>query len=191
MTKTNQTDYAIKKEVRRAQEQHANEKNEWAFYIGHTVLTFSEIEHLTLLFIERVAPTLRDFGVSLLLDKRLDLLLHILQEFEHIDQELMSRLTASLKLAQKLASKRNLIVHNPVLLTFTTDSSTGRLTGEGRIASARNTNIDMNLQKMGKFVQEADACRAEINYLFSRLAVRISMAKNGKPKIKRAAPNKE
>jgi hypothetical protein len=185
MTKPAMSAYAMQKEIRRAHEQHENDRNKWAFYIGHTVLIFSAIEHLALLFIERAVPMLRDFTASFLLDKRLDLLLHILPEYEHMDQVLKTQLISSLKQAKKLANKRNLIVHNPVLLTFTPDSATGKLSGEGRISSARNKNVDMNLAGMIEFVDEAESCRAEINDLFSRTAHRMLMGAVVKPKRKR------
>jgi hypothetical protein len=173
---------SFKKEFRRANEQHGKDRNAWASHIGHTVLIFSEIEHLALLLIESAAPALRDFGATLLLDKRLDLLQHILSDFELIDQTLKTKLVSSLNNARKLAVKRNLIVHNPVLLTFTPDAATGKLMGEGQISSVRNENLNMNLLGMVDFLGEAESCRAKISDLYSQTATKMFAATRVSPK---------
>ncbi|GGX76885.1 hypothetical protein GJV26_16945 [Massilia dura] len=148
--------------VEKVQKQHEADRNKWAFYIGHIVLTFTEIEDLTLDTIEWFSPSFHEFSKTLLLEKRLELLSTILDSHDDLSDDSKLAFNNSIKRVRKLASKRNLIVHNSVRLIFTTDSDSVILSAGGLISSARNEEIKMNLQQLIDFLDESRNCYIEL-----------------------------
>jgi hypothetical protein len=174
------------KQFDKMSEAHEEEREVWAVLIGRMILAFSEIEHLALISIDFAQPYLVKFGASLLFEKRVELLIQILEPHA-IEVELKSTYIENLRKAQKLAETRNLISHNPVLLTFSTETDSGKLSSGGTITSVRNENKQMTLLKMRNYVQEVIACRLELNQLFSKVGYQLRFPHGQKRKTRRKA----
>ena len=148
--------------IKQVQEQHEQDRDKWAFYIGHIVLVFTEIEDLTLHTIEWFSPPFFEFSKTLLLEKRIDLLATILDSHGDLSDDVKSEFNSALQKVKKLAIKRNLIAHNAVKLIITSDSEGIILTAGGVISSARNNEKKMDLRQLVDFLDEAQDCHVDL-----------------------------
>lgn len=148
--------------LKKIEEQHDQDREKWAFYIGRTVIIFTEIEDITFDAIERLSYAFSDFSKTLLLEKRLDLLLVLLNSHEDLDDELKLEYTSAIDNVKKISDKRNLIVHNSVKLTITSDLNGSVLSAGGVVSSVRNEKKKMDLRELVEFLDEAEDCHIRL-----------------------------
>jgi hypothetical protein len=132
------------------------------FISGGQLLFFTEIEDITFDAIERLSYAFSDFSKTLLLEKRLDLLLVLLNSHEDLDDELKLEYTSVIDNVKKISDKRNLIVHNSVKLTITSDLNGTVLSAGGIVSSVRNEKKKMDLRELVEFLDEAEDCHIRL-----------------------------
>jgi hypothetical protein len=139
---------------------HHIEKETWALLIGRFMMVFGEIENFTLFALQRISTdSIMETASSLLLQKRIELLIEVVGGREGISNEARENLIKILVSVKHLADKRNLIAHNPMLLVIRTESPSDEMMGQGVISSSRNENKKITLDMMKDLVEQVDACR--------------------------------
>jgi hypothetical protein len=147
-TKKKQAQKVTAAYIKQVREQHEQDRDKWAFYIGHIMLVFTEIEDITLHTIEWFSPLFSEFSKTLLLEKRIELLATILDSHDDLTDDVKNEFKSVLKKAHKLI--------------ITSDSEGVILTAGGVISSARNQEKKMDLQQLVSFLDEAQACHIEL-----------------------------
>jgi len=138
------------------------ERKNWVTLIGRFMVAFGDIENITLLALERISSeSLMRTARSLQLTKRIELLSEILGSKESISDEARANFIKSLAGAKKLSEMRNIIAHNPLLLTVHLDSP-GELIAGHEIVSARNEDSRITAKRMQELVEQAEKTRTHL-----------------------------
>ena len=102
-------------------------KGEWAKAIGSAFVAFGSIEHTTIVCLREIpSDSIWRFSKGLKLVQRVDLLLELLEPYQH--QECRA-LAEKLRQVKDLARTRNLIAHNPLVLQIHEDGQGNRILG--------------------------------------------------------------
>ena len=139
MTKraTNKTQIAFEREL-----------DEWRRLVGTVLLSFGEIELVTMKCLAHLpSDKIRDTASRLPLGTRIDLLVEIIEGRETADAAAV-QLVKALKEAKSFAEVRNVFAHNPLQLDIYTSKSTDDMPVEFIIRKLRSDKaIDLALLK--------------------------------------------
>ena len=127
------------------------------------MLRFGDIEYVSIMCLQALPQDkIANSASGLPFARRADLLIEMLQARTTRSVELEA-LIKGFKRARKLAETRNLIAHNPLLLTLYLDESMETVTSmEHVIASARGGSGQMDLSELKEFAAEADSLASEM-----------------------------
>ena len=129
-------------------ERMQREIEEWALLIGRSITAFGEIELVTYKFLALLPKdTLSNTTARLRFSQRIDLLIEIIDgRVERTsDHDAIRR---SLLDAKKLAEKRNIMAHNPVLLTIFSNARMDDHLMQRSIVAARHGEPLIDLAEM-------------------------------------------
>jgi hypothetical protein len=133
--------------------------HDWATEIGRLVIAFGSIEHVTMMCLRQLPRDPIYKATSRLhLAPRIDLLCAILSES---DLEADKRLLEGFQRARDLADKRNLIVHNPLILDVYKHDGGSRLIKKS-IKSLRSSDKHVTFSDLRLARNEAEALAVEL-----------------------------
>jgi hypothetical protein len=128
-------------------------KGEWAEAIGRAFVAFGAIEYITVICLREIPKDKiqRSTG-AFKLNQRIELICELLEahlgaEFERMSQDLMK--------AKELSHKRNLISHNPLMLSLY-ENLDGSISHKEAIVSLRKENHQITLQELQSFASDCD-----------------------------------
>lgn len=129
---------------------------EWQALVGKAIVSFGEIELIALkclshISIDQVSHT----AARLRFGQRVDLLVEILNGRRPLHSTFEEFIKTLLR-AKELAGTRNLIAHNPVMMNIYEQMTTGDLTFQRAITSARNDRHCMDLEELKEFAAEVE-----------------------------------
>ena len=143
--------------------------SEWRSIIGHAIVGFGELELITykcLVHIpsDKIFETTSRLGFS----QRIDLILEILEARMPISGY-VSQFIGKLKRAKVLASTRNHIAHNPVMLNMFVHKTSGDVTLERSIATIRGEKF-IDLASAKEFAAEVEDLASTMWLLVGKIA---------------------
>jgi hypothetical protein len=143
---------------------------EWESLVGRALLRFGDIEYVSVRCLD-VIPGERLFASTsgLEFSRRVDILLEILNNRKELTPPL-SKLRDAFKRAKELAKKRNLIAHNPLMLSLYVNHETQESAATYRIDSARSAKHSITLDELKEFSAEVDDLAATIWLEFGNVA---------------------
>ena len=147
---------------------------EWQQFVGKALLRFGDIEYTSVKCLEKL-PTDRiaSTASSLPFAKRAELLIEILEGRENPDEH-TNQLLVGFRHAKKLAHKRNLIAHNPLLLEMYFHGDSEEVTRmEHAISSARSSEHRIDLAELKDFADEVDGLASEIGMAYLHVSGEI------------------
>jgi hypothetical protein len=136
-------------------ENHVRETEEWRSVIGKAIVCFGELELITYKCLahipsDKISETSSRLGFA----RRVDLIVEILEGRQPIPEP-VSVFVKHLKRAKELASVRNDIAHNPVMLNVFVHESTDDVAFEHCIATARGGRF-IDLASAKEFADEVE-----------------------------------
>lgn len=142
-------------------DQHLREVSEWYGVVGKAIVGFGELELVTYKCLahlpsDKIADTSSRLGFAL----RVDLIVEILEGREAAS-ELTAEFVRLLKRARVLAQTRNDIAHNPVMLNVFENDTSGDLSLQRCIATARGGRI-IDLAAAKEFADEVESLAADM-----------------------------
>lgn len=175
--------YQNLKKIEQMLSDHDGARKDWAILVGRLVLAFGDIENLTMLAISRIsADSILDTARSLLLGKRIELIQEILVDKSAISESARSDFIKELTTLKGLLDKRNLIVHNPLVLQMYQDDRTGEWVAQGAIASLRNEEKKISVEELSALVERVEACRTRLFDVYGRVSMDLIQRRRRKPK---------
>jgi hypothetical protein len=142
---------------------------EWEALVGKALLRFGDIEYvsvrcLSLIPLDRIS----DAGGRLSFSNRADLLIELLEGREIRGPQLESILSG-LKRAKGLARKRNLLAHNPLMLSLYMNEDKTEHVAEYAISSVRSNSDTMDLAALKEFAADVEALSSELWMAYLKL----------------------
>ena len=129
---------------------------EWEALVGRALLRFGDIEYVSIRCLQVIPRDRITSSISKMdFSRRADVLLEILDNRKDLTQPLL-KLREGFKRAKELAKKRNIIAHNPLMLSLYVDTKTYESTATYRIDSARSENHSVTLDELKEFAAEVD-----------------------------------
>jgi hypothetical protein len=135
---------------------------EWERLVGKAILRFGDIELVSVKCLQ-VFPADK-IGVSasrLGFSQRTDLLIEILESRPQRSAHLET-LLVGFKRAKKLSEKRNLIAHNPVMLSLYVNEDETESFAQNSITSARSGAQTLDLAELKGFAAEVESLSSEL-----------------------------
>ena len=135
---------------------------EWRSLVGSVILSFGEIELITLKCLAHLPNDHIYESVSTLpFGRRVDLIVEILEGRSNSISEVAS-LIKKLKRAKALSDCRNLLAHNPLVADFYVDKITGDVVVERGISSAKKKEKSIDLPSLKELAGEVDGLASEL-----------------------------
>jgi len=118
-------------------QQHLQEVQEWRSVIGKAIVCFGEVELVTYQCLAHIpSDKISETSSRLGFVNRVDLIIEILEGRQPVSEP-VEKFVKLLKRARQLASVRNDIAHNPVMLNMFVHKATGDISLEHCVAPAR------------------------------------------------------
>lgn len=141
---------------------------EWELLVGKAIIRFGEIELISLkclAFFSSDQTTSSDAKLRFV--PRAKKLVELLKMRQNIDQNL-EELIHGFEQARRLASTRNLIAHNPVMLDLYVNEDKTESRAERWITSARSASVTIDLADLKEFYAEVDDLASTLWMHFAR-----------------------
>lgn len=154
---------------------YSTDTEDWIASVGKAMVSFAEIELVTYKCLAHI-PSEKIFESSSRLPfaRRVDLVVEILEGRSPLPAA-VSEFVALLKRAKELATTRNDIAHNPVMMNVFVNKTTGDLLFERSIATARGGRfIDISAAK--EFAAEVEDIAASLWLKIGKVAESGSQA---------------
>ena len=136
-------------------ENHLRETDEWRSVVGKAIVCFGELELITYKCLAHIpSDNISETSSRLGFARRVDLIVEIL-EGRPLVPEPVKVFLKHLKRAKELASVRNDIAHNPVMLNVFVHRATGDVALEHSIATARGGRF-IDLAAANEFADEVE-----------------------------------
>lgn len=153
-------------------------KDKWAHLIGQVMIGFGDIEYITLECLhvfptENIFPSVSKMNLS----PRIDLIINI-GESKFQKEEEKNPIIDCLKKAKELATKRNLIAHNPMSMDVYANENDEIYGFKEVIASLRNKNNKLHYEDLEQLAKDVEEVKQHLMYEFGRLGDKIIKAKN-------------
>jgi hypothetical protein len=156
-------------------EKHLQETEEWRAVVGKAIVCFGELELVTYKCLAHI-PSDKISGTSSRLGfvRRVDLIVEILEGRSPLAPSTVA-FVKMLKRAKELASVRNDIAHNPVMLNVFIHEASGDVAFEHCIATARGGRF-IDLASAKEFADEVENLAAEMWLQIGKITERAEAA---------------
>ncbi len=145
-----------------------NELKEWRQLVGATILSFGDIELITLKCLSRL-PSDRIFESTSKLPfaTRIDLIIEII-EGKRKKLKSAEVIVEKLKRAKKLVEYRNVLAHNPLVVDIYKNKTTGDIAVEHLIYAERKKKKRIDIKRLKELSLEVEDIASELYTAFSR-----------------------
>lgn len=151
-------------------EQHLRDVEEWRSVVGKAIVCFGELELITYQCLAHIpSDKISDTSSRLGFARRIDLIIEILEGRRPLPHA-AEAFVESLKRARTLASVRNDIAHNPVMLNMFRDNVTGDFSLAHCIATARGGRV-IDLADAKEFADEVEDLAATMWLQIGKVAM--------------------
>jgi hypothetical protein len=134
-------------------------RGQWAAAIGKAFVAFGSIEHITIVCLREIPKDRIQKSTSgFMLTPRIDLLLELLEAHQG---DAFDQLAGHLKQAKSMVQTRNLIAHNPLVLSFYQDAE-GEFTYEESIISLKKEGHKISLPELEAFAQRSEELASDL-----------------------------
>lgn len=158
-------------------DEHAREHDEWRRMVGTAILSFGDIEFITLKCPAHIpSDTIVKVSSRLPFSRRVDLIVQILEGRSSQPPSVMT-LIATLKRAKALSEYRNMIAHNPLLLDLYIDQASGDMKAERAITAARSEGKSIDLAGLKELAAEAESLASELYLVLGNIVEELGEAK--------------
>jgi hypothetical protein len=141
---------------------YEREVNEWRRLVGQAILSFGDIELVTLKCLDRIpSDKISKASSALSFSQRIDLLVKII-EGRCTAPSPAAELAARLKATKPLAKVRNVIAHNPLQLHFYAHRLTGDMTTELAILGERSPGKSIDLASLKEYAAAVENSASEL-----------------------------
>lgn len=139
--------------------------DQWAIAIGRFLVAFARCEHWTnyLIALLHSAP-LQDAVVTLNISPRIDIALALI-ESSRFDPKLVVRATKAFADLRKLSGPRNLVAHNPPIISVSITPS-GQHVGRHVLQSARDPSKNIEIPELERHTRAARDLGQEITEIY-------------------------
>ena len=162
----------------------ADHTHEWQQLVGQAMLRFGDIEYVSIMCLQHLPQDkIANSASKLPFSRRADLLVEMLEARSPLSAHLAA-LIKGFKRARTLAETRNLIAHNPLLLTLYFDEDMEKVASMEHVIASRNPGGGINLEELKEFAAEVDSLASEMWHAFLNETGRTEA-------ITRAAKNKK
>jgi hypothetical protein len=150
-------------------EKHLSEVQEWRSAIGKAIVCFGELELITYQCLAHItSDKISEASARMGFVRRVDLILEILEGRRPVPNP-VENFVKLLRRARELASVRNDIAHNPVMLNMFVHSATGDVALEHCIATARGGRT-IDLADVKEFADEVEDLAATMWLTIGKVA---------------------
>lgn len=141
----------------------ADHTHEWQQLVGQAMLRFGDVEYVSIMCLQALPyDKIANSASGLAFARRADLLIEMLEARSTRSDEL-DALIRGFRRARKLAETRNLIAHNPLLLTLYFDKDMETVESMKHvIASSRGGSGQIDLDELKEFAAEVDSLASEM-----------------------------
>ena len=158
-------------------DERTRELDEWRCMVGTAILSFGDIEFITLKCLAHIpSDTIVKVASHLPFSRRVDLIVEILEGRSSQSQSVMT-LIAKLKRAKALSEYRNVIAHNPLLLDLYINQATGDMKAERAITAARSDGKSIDLPGLTELATEAESLASELYLVLGKIVEELGEAK--------------
>lgn len=137
--------------------------DKWAVLIGRLFIAFGAIERTThnCLIDWLKDPTYTHIS-KMRFSRRVDVIIDLLEELDFLEKN-KNNLILGLKKAKKLAEKRNIVAHNPLMLDL--------FDGDFKEIIISNTKegVTMNFQELKELTQTAESLSTELIHICTKI----------------------
>ncbi len=143
-----------------------NELEEWKKYVGATILSFGDIELITLKCLKYFPKDdIYSSVATLPLSKRIDLISNILSIRKENSE--IKDILKHLHRVKNLSKYRNILAHNPLMANVYEHRESGKITVKNLISSVRRGNKAIDLSEIEELAAEVESIAAELWMLVS------------------------
>jgi len=140
-----------------------DEMQEWRILVGTTILSFGEIELITLKCLAHIPKDEIYKSVSTLpFGRRIDLVVEILNSRESKKNKEIINFIEKLKKAKKLSEYRNVLAHNPLMADIYMDNISGDIKVEQIISSSKNKDKSIDLASLKEIAAEVESLASDL-----------------------------
>ena len=149
---------------------------EWRTLVGTVILSFGEIELITLKCLAHL-PTdnIYESTSTLPFGRRVDLIIEILQGCGN-KPNAATALIEKLKQAKSLSEYRNLLAHNPLVADIYVHQITGDVVVEHGISSARKKEKSIDLASLKELAGEVEDLASELYMTLGKIVEAIDQS---------------
>jgi hypothetical protein len=142
---------------------------EWEALVGKALLRFGDIEYVSLRCLSHIPKDrIANSAGRLPFASRADLIIEMLEARSDRSADL-ERVLGCIRRAKTLAKRRNLIAHNPLMLSLYINEDETEHTAEYSISSARSGAETMDLASLKEFAAEVEDVSSELWMAYMRL----------------------
>lgn len=148
---------------------HRLQQTEWRTLVDTFILSFGDIELITLKCLAHL-PTdkIYESVATLPFGRRVDLIIEILQNRANSSHNIAT-LINKLKLAKSLSEYRNVLAHNPLVADIYVHQLTGDVIVEHGISSAKKREKTIDLASMKELAGEVESLASELYITLSKI----------------------
>lgn len=149
---------------------------EWKTLVGTVILSFGDIELITLKCLAHL-PTdnIYESASTLPFGRRVDLIIEILQGYGN-KPNAATTLIEKLKQAKSLSEYRNLLAHNPLVADIYVHQITGDVVVEHGISSARKKEKSIDLASLKELAGEVEGLASELYMTLGKIVEAIDQS---------------
>jgi hypothetical protein len=149
---------------------------EWRTLVGTVILSFGDIELITLKCLAHLpADNIYESASTLSFGRRVDLIIEILRGRSNVPS-VATLLIEKLKRAKSLSEYRNVLAHNPLVADIYVHQITGDVVVEHGISSARKKEKTIDITSLKELAGEVEDLVSELYMILGKIIEEVDQS---------------